>query len=114
MRQVRLGPVITELGAEHARRRPAPIGIVRHPFGKAASRRQSVGVRIDSVPNVALSGHAGKHKHRARGGIATTTAAAGGTRRYTGTYPPSLPRSGTPGPRSPNCSAAARAPTMQS
>jgi hypothetical protein len=59
----------------------------RHPFGKAASRRQSVGIRIDSVPNVALSGQAGKHKHRARGGIAATTAAAGGARRYTGTYP---------------------------
>ena len=55
LRQARPGPVIAEFRAEYARRRPGPVGIVRHligiPSGKAAPRRQSVGIRADSVSN---------------------------------------------------------------
>ena len=51
--QARPGPVEAQPRAEHARGRPGTAGIVRHLFGilsgRAAPRRQSVGIRADPV-----------------------------------------------------------------
>jgi hypothetical protein len=47
LRQVRLGPVITELGAEHARRRPAPIGIGGELTLRAEVRQDHVRIEVE-------------------------------------------------------------------
>lgn len=46
-----------------------------------------MGIQTDPVPKVALASQAVKHKYRLRERQVTTTAAAAGTRHYTGTFP---------------------------